>query len=132
MLLQMPVFIGLYQVLWRSVSLKGADFWWIKDLSQPDRLAILPFSLPFFGNEINLLPIIMVFVMAIQQKITSKSMVITDPAQATQQKMMTIMMPVVLGVVFYQFASGLTLYFTAFYALSTFTQWKMSKMPSPA
>ena len=39
MLLQMPVFIGLYQVLWRSVSFKGAGFLWIKDLSQPDRLS---------------------------------------------------------------------------------------------
>jgi len=127
MLLQMPVFIGLYQVLWRSVSFKGAEFLWIKDLSQPDRLFTLPFTLPFIGNEFNILPLVMVVVMYFQQKLSTKNIVITDPAQLTQQKMMTTIMPVFLGFIFYKFASGLTLYFTMFYFFSTFTQWKMSK-----
>jgi len=127
MLLQMPVFIGLYQVLWRSVSFKGAGFLWIKDLSEPDRLFLLPFSLPFLGNEFNLLPLVMVVVMFFQQKLSAKNMVITDPSQAAQQKMMTTIMPIFLGFIFYKFASGLTLYFTMFYFFSTFTQWKMSK-----
>jgi YidC/Oxa1 family membrane protein insertase len=132
MLLQMPVFIGLYQVLWRSVSFKGAGFLWIKDLSQPDRLFLFPFNIPLVGNEFNLLPIIMIVVMFFQQKISSKNMVITDPSQAAQQKMMTTIMPVFLGVIFYKFASGLTLYFTMFYFFSTFTQWKMSKVKKVA
>lgn len=127
MLLQMPVFIGLYQVLWRSVSFKGAQFLWIKDLSQPDRLFIFPFSLPIIGNELNLLPLIMVVVMFFQQKLSAKNMVAADPSQAAQQKMMATIMPIFLGFIFYKFASGLTLYFTMFYFFSTFTQWKMSK-----
>lgn len=127
--LQMPVFIGLYQVLWRSVSLKGASFLWIKDLSEPDRLLVFQNTIPLLENDLNLLPIIMIVVMFFQQKLTSANMVITDPAQATQQKMMGIMMPLFMGVVFYKFASGLTLYFTMFYLLSTLTQWKMSKGP---
>lgn len=127
--LQMPVFIGLYQVLWRSVSLKGASFLWIKDLSEPDRLMVFQNTIPLLENDLNLLPIIMIVVMFFQQKLTSANMVITDPAQATQQKMMGIMMPLFMGVVFYKFASGLTLYFTMFYLLSTLTQWKMSKGP---
>ncbi|MCK5178282.1 MAG: YidC/Oxa1 family insertase periplasmic-domain containing protein, partial [Candidatus Omnitrophica bacterium] len=127
MLLQMPVFIGLYQVLWRSVSFKGAPFLWIKDLSQPDRLFIFPFSFPIMGNELNLLPLVMVVVMFFQQKLTAKNMVVTDPSQAAQQKMMATIMPIFLGFIFYKFASGLTLYFTMFYFFSTFTQWKMSK-----
>jgi len=93
MLLQMPVFIGLYQVLWRSVSFKGAHFLWIKDLSQPDRLFMLPFTIPFLGNEFNLLPLIMVVVMFFQQKLSAKNMVVTDPAQLAHQKMMTTIMP---------------------------------------
>jgi len=127
MLLQMPVFIGLYQVLWRSVEFKGAHFLWIKDLSEPDRLFILPFSMPFLGNEFNLLPVIMIVVMFFQQKLSAKNMVISSPEQAAQQKMMMTIMPVFLGFIFYKFASGLTLYFTMFYFFSTFTQWKMSK-----
>jgi len=55
-------------------------------------------------------------------------MVITDPAQASQQKMMMTFFPAFIGFIFYKFASGLCLYFTIFYLLSTFTQWKMSKV----
>lgn len=128
LILQMPVFIGLYQVLWRSVSFKGAGFLWIKDLSEPDRLLTFPFSIPLVGNELNILPIIMMVVMALQQKVTAKNMVITDPAQVAQQKMMQTIFPVFIGFIFYKFASGLSLYFTIFYLLSTLTQWKMSKL----
>ncbi|MGE0267812.1 MAG: YidC/Oxa1 family insertase periplasmic-domain containing protein [Candidatus Omnitrophota bacterium] len=126
-LLQMPVFVGLYQVLWRNVDFKGAKFLWIKDLSQPDRLFYLPFDLPVIGNEINLLPILMIFIMFFQQKFSSKNMVLTDPMQIQQQKMMATIMPLLLGFIFYKFASGLTLYFTMFYIFSTLTQWKLSK-----
>jgi len=126
-LFQMPVFIGLYQVLWRSVTFKGAKFLWIKDLSEPDRLFILPFHIPFMGNEINILPIFMMIVMFVQQKISSKNMTTTDPVQLQQQKMMGTVMPVLLGVIFYKFASGLTLYFAMFYVFSTFTQFKLYK-----
>jgi YidC/Oxa1 family membrane protein insertase len=69
----------------------------------------------------------MVVVMFFQQKLSAKNMVVSDPSQAAQQKMMTTIMPVFLGFIFYKFASGLTLYFTMFYFFSTFTQWKMSK-----
>jgi len=124
-LLQMPIFIGLYQVLWRSVTFKGADFLWIKDLSMPDRFYVLPFEVPFVGRDINLLPLLMAIIMFFQQRITAKNMVITDPIQLQQQKMMGIMMPVLMGVIFYKFASGLTLYFTVFYLFSTFTQMHM-------
>jgi len=122
-ILQMPIFIGLYQVLWRSVSFNGAKFLWIKDLSKPDQIFILPNSLPLIGNEINILPILMMIVMFIQQKISARNIVVTDPAYQSQQKIMTVIMPIFLGFIFYKFASGLTLYFTTFYIFSTFTQW---------
>jgi len=127
-ILQMPIFIGLYQALWRSVSFKGASFLWIKDLSEPDRLFIFPFDLPILGNELNILPILMIGIMVIQQKLSSKNMMSSDPNQIMQQKIMTTIFPVFIGFIFYKFSSGLTLYFTVFYVLSTFTQWKMSKM----
>ncbi len=127
-LLQMPVFVSLYQVLWRSIAFKGANFLWIKDLSEPDRLLIFPFSLPVIGNELNILPILMSFVMAFQQKLSSKNMMAVDPAQIAQQKMMLFFLPIFIGFLFYKFSSGLSLYFTTFYILSTFTQWKMSKI----
>lgn len=127
-IIQMPVFIGLYQALWRSVLFDGQSFLWIKDLSKPDRLFTLPFNIPFLGNEFNILPILMMVAMFIQQKLSSKNMVITDENQAMQQKMMTMFFPIFLGVIFYKFASGLNLYFTMFYFLSAFSQYRMSKM----
>lgn len=129
-ILQMPVFIGLYQALWRDVNLKGAGFLWIKDLALPDRLFIFPSHLPVIGNEFNILPVFMAIVMFFQQKLSSKSMVVTDETQAMQQKMMLIFFPIMLGFIFYHFSSGLTLYFTLFYLFSTLTQWKMSKVKS--
>ena len=128
MLLQMPVFMAMYQVLWRAYYFQGKGFLWIKDLSQPDRLFILPFQLPFLGNELNILPILMGAVMFVQQKLSAKSMVATDQTQAMQQKMMTVFFPVFIGFIFYKFASGLSLYFTMFYLFSAVTQWKMTKV----
>lgn len=127
-ILQMPVFIGLYQALWRSVIFQGQGFLWIKDLSMPDRLFVLPNSLPLIGHNINILPVIMMVAMFFQQKISSKNMVVTDETQAMQQKMMMWLFPVILGVLFYNFGSGLNIYFTVFYILSTLSQLKMSKM----
>jgi YidC/Oxa1 family membrane protein insertase len=128
LILQMPFFIGIYQVLWRSVAFKGANFLWIKDLSLPDRLFILPFSLPFIGQNINILPILMIFIMFFQQKFSSSSIQAADPAQQQTQKMMMFMFPLMIGFIFYNIASGLAVYFTVFYLMSTLTQWKMSKI----
>lgn len=127
MIVQMPVFIGLYQILWRSVVLKGEKFLWIKDLSEPDRLITLKQAVPLMGTEFNILPILMAGVMALQQKLSMKTMNISDPAQASQQKMMVIFLPIMMLAIFYKAASGLTLYFTILYLMTTLTQWKMLK-----
>ncbi len=127
MLFQMPIFVSLYQLLWRNYAFKGANFLWIKDLSEPDRLFGLPFNLPYFGNEFNILPILYGLMMFFQQKMQSKNMTVSDPAQAEAQKMMAKIFPVMLGVLFYKFASGLTLYFTVYFLLTTLSHWKMNK-----
>ena len=132
LLLQMPIFIALYQMIWRSVIFKGAGFLWIDDLSMPDRLFVLDRQLPVIGNEINLLPILILILMVIQQRMTSKNMITADPNQVAQQKMMMFVMPVVLLIFFYQLGSGLTLYLTVFYLMSIFTQWKSAKIMKSA
>ncbi len=101
MLLQLPVFLGLFYALRSSIDLRQAPFFgWIEDLSAPETLFVIP------GLEvpIRVLPLIMGGTMVLQQRITPMQM---DPAQA---KMMMTVMPVVLTVVFYQFPSGLVLY----------------------
>jgi len=107
--------------------LKGAGFLWIKDLSEPDRLYMFTQTYPVIGNELNLLPFLMGIIMFFQQKISSKNMNVTDSTQAAQQKMMMFFLPVMMIFIFYHAASGLTLYFTFFYLLTIFTQWRISK-----
>lgn len=107
LILQMPIFFALYQALMRSIALKGASFLWIKDLSEPDRLFILPTKLPLIGNEINILPIIMTMGMFVQQKL---SMATTSSVSNEQQKIMLIVFPLMFGFIFYHMPSGLVLY----------------------
>jgi len=100
MLLQLPIFIGLYNMLRNSIELRHACFvpWWVEDLSQPDA---------FFG-VVNVLPIFSVAIMFIQQRMQPKS---GDPQQQQTQKIMGYMMPAFLGWIFYGMPSGLNLYF---------------------
>lgn len=107
LLLQMPIFFALYQALIRSVALRGAHFLWIKDLSSPDKAFVFKNSIPFLGNQVNILPILMAIGMFVQQKI---SMAKATGEAAQQQQMMSIIMPIMFGVIFYQMPSGLVLY----------------------
>lgn len=112
MMLQMPVFIALYRMLWSAYELRGAPFvLWIQDLSQPDHLCHLPWmaSVPFLGatfQELNLLPILM----AVAMVFNSKMMPTGGPSQNPQQKMMMTIMPVFFSFITYNMASGLNLY----------------------
>ncbi len=103
MLIQIPVFIALFVVLRSAIELRFAHFLWIKDLSQPENL--FPGILPF-GLSLNLLPIFMAATMFWQQKLTPSA-----GADPNQQKIM-VFMPVMMLVMFYNFASGLALYWT--------------------
>jgi len=98
MALQIPFLYGFYNVLNQAIELRHAPWTlWIKDLSAPDRL-------PVFGYHIPVLVILMIVTTFVLQKMTP--MATADPAQ---QRMMMIM-PLFLGVMFYNFASGLVLY----------------------
>jgi YidC/Oxa1 family membrane protein insertase len=95
---QMPVFIALYNVLSSAVELRKAPFGlWIGDLSAPDRVGAVA------GLPIHIMPLIMAGTMVWQQKLTP-----TDPRQAA----MAYIMPVVMTVFFYAMPSGLVLYWT--------------------
>jgi len=101
MFLQFPVFIGLFYALRSTIQLRQAPFFgWIDDLSVPESL----FEIPGLGLPFRVLPLIMGATMVLQQRITPMQ---ADPAQA---KMMMTVMPVMMTVIFYQFPSGLVLY----------------------
>jgi len=124
LLLQMPVFFALYRALLNSISLKGAQFLWIKDLSAPDKLYV--FQAGGKSIDLNLLPILMTIGMFIQQKISTVSS--TSNAAAEQQKMMLIVMPIIFGFVFYNMPSGLVLYWFVNSTLMLINQWRISRV----
>lgn len=124
LVLQIPVFIVFYQVLSETVDLKGAPFiWWIRDLSEPDRLFTWPMAIPFVGNAFNLLPILMIGSMLWQQKLTPQT------AGTPQQEKIMYFMPVIFGFVFYNLPSGLVLYWLVNNLLTIFHQLVIKRIP---
>lgn len=97
MLLQMPIFIGLYSGLLLTIELRHAPFaFWITDLSAPEQLMVAGVGIP-------VMVILMVISMLVQQWMTPAAV---DPAQ----KKVMMIMPVVFGFMFAKFPAGLTLY----------------------
>ncbi len=109
-MLQLPIFIGLYSVLDISLEFRHAPFiGWITDLSQPDRL--IPFAQPvdlLLGTieGLNLVPIVMTVTWFLQAYYAPRPQ---DPRMAQQQRIM-MFMPIVFGLLCYSLASGLSLY----------------------
>lgn len=100
-LLQIPVFIGFYQMLQSAIELRGARFLWACDLSQPDTVAVL------FGFPINPLPLIMGATQFWQARLTP----VSPGMDPVQQKLMQYM-PLLFIVILYNFSAGLALYWT--------------------
>lgn len=107
-LVQIPVFIALYYMLFESVELRQATFLWLQDLSEPDPYFILPV---LFGGA-----------MFIQQRMTMASAAM-DPMQA---KVMTFM-PLMFAVMSLWFPSGLVLYWVVNTLLGMFQQWFITR-----
>ncbi len=100
MLIQIPVFIALFNVLRSAVELRYAPFLWIGDLSEPEGLFASWF--PFGG--LNILPILMAVSTGLQSAFTPST------GDKSQQKMMMIFMPAMMLFMFYSFPSALSLY----------------------
>ena len=101
MLIQIPIFFGLFTMLRQAVELRNANFLWVHDLSQPDTIA----HIPGIGWPINILPLIMAGTSFWMMHVTPKS------GDATQQKVM-MFMPLIFVVFCYNFAAALALYYT--------------------
>ena len=106
MLLQMPLLYALFTIFRATIEFRGAPFvFWIQDLSMPDAIMQLPFNIPLYGAHVTILPVIMGITTFFQSKAT-----MTDP----NQKMMLYFMPIFMTLIFNNFPSGLTLYYTLF------------------
>jgi len=120
MVLQFPVFIGLYNALSTPIELRHARFLWIKDLSRPDWES-LPFTLGSWHLGIPVLTIFMGASMFIQQWMTPSA---GDP---NQRKMM-LMMPLIFTFMFVSFPAGLTVYWLVNNILTIGQQYWINRM----
>jgi YidC/Oxa1 family membrane protein insertase len=120
MVLQIPVFIGLYEALLNTIELRHAPFMlWINDLSAPDRLGTL--QLPFVQHPgLPVLTLLMGVSMFVQQWMTPST---GDP---TQQRVMMIM-PLMFTFMFVNFPSGLALYWLVNNLLTIAQQFYMNR-----
>ena len=107
MLLQIPIFYGIYKLLLYSIELKGAHFLWIHDLSSMD---------PYF-----ILPVVMGITMYAHQLITPNNF--QDPMQEKIFKFL----PVIFTIMMATFAAGLVLYWTVNNTLSFIQQYIINK-----
>ncbi|MEM9399936.1 MAG: membrane protein insertase YidC [Verrucomicrobiota bacterium] len=127
MLLQMPIFIGFYWMLLGAIELRQQGFiWWMTDLSRPDTVASIP--LPGLGElPLNPLPILMTVTMFLTFQMAPKQPGMdNNPAY-----MMMKFMPIIVGVICYNFASGLSLYWTVSNILSIAQTYFNNKIPMP-
>ena len=93
MLLQMPFLFAYYRMLGVAIDLRHANWLWIHDLSAADPLHLLPIGI--------------IITMFLTQRMTPQAGM--DPAQ---QKMMNFMMPIMIGVISWNLAAGLNLYWS--------------------
>ncbi len=89
--IQMPLFFAYFRVLQNTVELRQAHWFWLRDLSAPDPLHILP--------------ILIIITMFLTQYITP-----SPQMDKSQQRMMAFMMPAIFGMMLWNYASGLSLY----------------------
>jgi len=124
MLIQMPIFLGLFYMLRSAAELRYEHFLWVSDLSMPDTLAYIA------GFPLNILPLIMGLTMFLQMQM----MPVSPTADPVQQKIFKFL-PFIFLIFLYNFSSGLVLYWTVQNIL-TIVQQKMinratDDMPDP-
>jgi YidC/Oxa1 family membrane protein insertase len=108
LVIQMPFLFAFYSMLGVAIELRHAPFLWLHDLSSPDKLFILP--------------VLIVLSTLFVQKMTPAAGM--DPAQ---QRMMTIMMPLMLGFFSWSLASGLSLYWVVGNVIAIAQQYIMNR-----
>jgi YidC/Oxa1 family membrane protein insertase len=108
LVIQMPFLFAFYSMLGVALELRQAPFLWLHDLSSPDKLFILP--------------VLIVISTLFVQKMTPNAGM--DPAQ---QRMMTFMMPLMLGFFSWSLASGLSLYWVVGNIIAIAQQYVMNR-----
>ncbi|HEY2614208.1 MAG TPA: membrane protein insertase YidC [Chthoniobacterales bacterium] len=120
MMIQIPIFFGLFSMLGQAVELRNAKFLWVRDLSQPDTVA----HLPILGWPINILPLLMGATNLWLMRMTPKT------GDTTQQRVM-MFMPLIFLFFCYNFAAALALYYTTQNLFTILQLYQNRRQPVP-
>ncbi len=131
MIIQLPFLIGMFDLIKSSFDLRGAAFipGWINNLTSPDVIFSWKYPIFFIGTELHLLPLLLGLAMWLQPKFSAKmpkdKALLTD--QQKQQRTMGNVMAIVFTFLFYNFPSGLNIYWLSSSVLGIIQQWYMTK-----
>ena len=120
MMIQIPIFFGLFSMLGQAAELRNASFLWVHDLSQPDTIG----HLPGLDWKINLLPLLMGGTNLWLMRMTPKT------GDSTQQRIM-MFMPLIFLFFCYNFAAALALYYTTQNLFTILQLWQNKRQPVP-
>lgn len=109
MLLQMPVLIAMFCFLPSAIELRGQSFLWAHDLSAPDYVLSLPFTIPFYGDHVSLFCLLMTIVNIVYMRVSMQSQ--PQSAGMPGMKVMQYIMPIMFLFMFNDYASGLSYYY---------------------
>lgn len=118
MMIQIPIFFGLFSMLGQAAELRNASFLWVHDLSQPDTVTHL------LGFPINILPLLMGATNVWLMRMTPKT------GDTTQQRVM-MFMPLIFLFFCYNFAAALALYYTTQNLFTILQLWQNKRQPVP-
>ncbi len=127
LIIQMPFLIGMFDLLKSTFELRGASFipGWIDNLTAPDVLFTWSTPLFFIGNQFHLLPFLLGGVTFLQQRMMST--LPKDPTlwtdQQRQQRAMGSITTIIFTIMFYNFPSGLNLYWLSSMLVGILQQW---------
>ena len=108
MLLQMPFLIAMFWFFPSSIDLRGQSFLWAPDLSAPDAIISLPFSIPFLGDHLSIFCLLMTITNIGYTYINMQSQ---SSSQMPGMKWMMYLMPLMFLVFFNTYAAGLSYYY---------------------
>ena len=109
-LIPIPFLVAIFNVIGELDQISGHSFLWIKDIAYPDNIFEISFYIPFLGDEINLLPILM-FIISILSSIGYRNKIISIK-ELNKQKLNLYLMSFVFLLLFYPFPSAMVLYWT--------------------
>ena len=118
MLLQYPIIIALWRFFQNSIVIRQEPFLWAADLSAPDPILQLPFTIPFYGDFVSGFCLIMGIAMAAQMRFAMPA----TGGNAAQARIFQVVLPLMLFVFFNRLASGLSLYYLMYNVLTVAQQ----------